>query len=257
MAAEGAHEPEPALLERAPGEEAVPGPPQALRAALVALLEGPEGLLVEPLHLVQRAPPSRRRGRAQGRIVGAERRLHRNHLAVDRVARPRERGLHVRVGLACPARDERLGVAHEVSEAEPLGVEGARLRRLDEGEARAGQESRAGDAEIGVRRGDLRVVGDLGGAAHVGGRRQQRVLGERAEEGTRAPRARVRLEAPQRLLDRPPLARAAHLDDAVREGERPALALDHREEVEEARPYGHLLVVARGEEGPAGVEGEA
>ncbi len=255
--ADGAHEAEPALLERAPGEEGVAGSPEAVRAPLVALLEGAQGLLVEALDLVERAPAGRGGGRAQRRVVGAEGLLDAAHLALDRLARAGEGGLDVRVGLAGPARDERLGVAHEVAEGQPLGVERPRLLRLDEGEARPGKEGGARDPEVRVRGGDLGVVRDLGGAAHVGGGRQQRVLDERAEEGAGAPRHGVRLEAPQRLLDRPALAGAAHLDGAVREGERAALALDDREEVQEAGPHRHLLVVAGGEERPARLEREA
>jgi hypothetical protein len=101
------------------------------------------------------------------------------------------------------------------------------------------------------------VVRDLRGAPHVGGGRQQRVLGQGAEEGPGAPPDRVRFEAPQGLLDGPPLARPAHLDDAAREAERAPLTLDERKEVQEAGAHRHLLVVARGEERLAGLEGEA
>ncbi len=159
--------------------------------------------------------------------------------------------------LARPARDESLGVADEVAEAQPLRVEGPCLLRLDEGEAGPGQKSRARNAEVRVRGSDLRVVRDLGGPTHVGGGRQERVLDERAQESARAPRHGVGLESTQRVLDRPPLAGAAHLDRSVCQRESPALALHHGEEVQEARSHGDLLVIARGQEGVSSLEGEA
>ena len=107
VAGEGRDEPEPALLQRAAGEERVARAAQPLGPALVALLERAERLLVETVDLVQRAPARRRGGGAQRRVVAPERLLEGARLAHDRLARAGEGGLDVGIRLARPARDER------------------------------------------------------------------------------------------------------------------------------------------------------
>ena len=75
---------------------------------------------------------------------------------------------------------------------------------LDEGEARPRNEHRPRDPEVGVGRGDLRVVRDLRRAADVGGRGEEVVLDEGAEEDAGAPELGLRPRAARgpRSMDR-------------------------------------------------------
>ena len=130
VAAEDADEAETALLERAAGEEGVPRPSQSFGARLVPPLEGPQGLLVQPLELVQ-GPAAGRLGRA------AERRIDGAHGLLD--AAPGRPSMASRAdakaastsGLLSRAqrREDGLEVVGEVGDGEGLGLEGPGLRR--------------------------------------------------------------------------------------------------------------------------------
>ena len=105
--ATSADEAEPALLQRAARQQRVARAAQPLGAALVALLERAQRLLVQALDLVQRAPAAPRpRPRAASGRARPSASSTRAQLALDRLARPGEGRLDVGVVLARPARHE-------------------------------------------------------------------------------------------------------------------------------------------------------
>ena len=200
MASEEADEGEAALLEGAAREEGVAGAAQAVGPGLVALLQGAQGFLVQGADGMEGAAAGGIGGAPQGGIDGGQGVFDPLHLALHRLAGASEGRLDLGVGLSGPPGHHGLGVALQVGELQALGLEGARLGRLHEGDAGPRQQHRPGHPEVGVGRDDLRVIGDLRGSRHVGGGGQERVLHHRAEERARAPVGGIRLEkrAPRR-----------------------------------------------------------
>ena len=178
-------------------------------------------------------------GRAQGGVERAQALLDRRHLALER---PRARG---RTPPRPPGRPPAPS-ARAAPRGRPAGRAGVSpsassaraCARLDQRSRWAAAAATGrGMPKCGVRGADLRVVRDLRGSAHVGGGRQQQVLGQRAQQHARAPVGR----------DRPPGSRSASVerDLAARaraprsspfaHAQRAPLAVHEHEEVQEAR----------------------
>ena len=232
-------QPSPRSWKRAAGQQRVARAPQAVGARLVALLERARRLLLQRLHLVQ--GPAARRSSAAARRVGSSAPsalLHPRHLALRMASRARVKAASTS-GWASPrpAREHGLGVGLQVGQAEALRLQRARLRGLDQRDARAAAASdRPRDAEVRVRGADLRVVGDLRRPAHVGERWAAAGPGSAGAAGRRgSSRPAIALQhraAPPRAGS---ASQAAHLDAAVAHRQRAALAVHQQEQVEEAR----------------------
>ena len=242
-------EAEAALLERAAGQQRVARAAQPVGARLVALLERAHRLLVQGLDLVQRAAARRVGGGPQRGVEVAQR--ARSTAAISRSSASRVRAKAASTSRVAP----RAPSARAAPRGRPAGraseSPSASRARACAGSTRVSARPRhqhgPRDPEVRVRRADLRVVRDLGRA-----RRRRRPWGASgpgpaAAAGRRGSSRRARASTQPRRPPSTGMRRSgpAHLDDAVvrcpaRGARRPS-----DEQVQEARPHRHLLVVAR------------
>ena len=232
-------EAEAALLERAAGEERVARAAQPLGPRLVALLEGAHRLLVEGLDLVEGAAARRRRrrraasgrGRPSASSTAPISALERPRARARRRPRPRDRPR------APSATTRPSGSACEVGQLQPLGLEGAGLRRAPRGSGsaaaaapgagcrsarRTGRSARGRRSRRARRRRPPSAAGSPGPAG-AGARPGSTRAGPRSSLRSASvdghPRARAR--APRRCRSAKPSARRS--------------PVEHDEEVQEAR----------------------